>query len=232
LERNNKIQIMKTFRLFLLSLAAIGIIASGCKNMNKTQKGAAIGAGGGAVLGGVVGRALGNTAAGVIVGAAVGGTVGAVIGRKMDKQAEEMKQVMGDAEVKRVGEGIVVEFKDKVLFGYDQSVLSTQAQGSLNKLANVLQKYSDTNIEILGHTDSRGTDDYNQGLSERRAVAAASYLRNNGIAGTRITIKGMGEADPKATNDTDDGRAENRRVEFVITANQKMIDEAKKEANQ
>jgi outer membrane protein OmpA-like peptidoglycan-associated protein len=232
LEKNNKIQIMKTLRLFFLSLVAIGIIASGCKNMNKTQKGAAIGVGGGAVLGGVVGRALGNTAAGVIVGAAVGGTVGAVIGRKMDKQAEEMKQVMGDAEVKRVGEGIVVEFKDKVLFGYDQSTLSTQAQGSLNKLANVLQKYPDTNIEILGHTDSRGTDDYNQGLSERRAVAAANYLRNNGIAGTRIITKGMGEADPKAANDTDEGRSENRRVEFVITANQKMIDEAKKEANQ
>jgi outer membrane protein OmpA-like peptidoglycan-associated protein len=223
---------MKTFRLFFLSLAAIGIIASGCKNMNKTQKGAAIGIGGGAVLGGVVGRALGNTAAGVIVGAAVGGTVGAVIGRKMDKQAEEMKQVMGDAEVKRVGEGIVVEFKDKVLFGYDQSSLSTQSQGSLNKLANVLQKYPDTNIEILGHTDNKGSDEYNQGLSERRANAAAAYLKANGIAGTRITTKGMGESDPKATNDTDEGRTENRRVEFVITANQKMIDDAKKEANQ
>jgi outer membrane protein OmpA-like peptidoglycan-associated protein len=223
---------MKTFRLFFLSLAAIGIVASGCKNMNKTQKGAAIGAGGGAVLGGVVGRALGNTAAGVIVGAAVGGTVGAVIGRKMDKQAEEMKQVMGDAEVKRVGEGIVVEFKDKVLFGYDRADLSTTAQGSLNKLGNVLQKYPDTNIEILGHTDNKGSDNYNQGLSERRANAAAAYLRTNGIAGTRITTKGMGESDPKATNDTDEGRTENRRVEFVITANQKMIDEAKKEANQ
>jgi outer membrane protein OmpA-like peptidoglycan-associated protein len=232
LEKKHQILVMKTFRLFLLSLVVIGSFASGCKNMNKTQKGAAIGVGGGAVLGGVVGRALGNTAAGVIVGAAVGGTVGAVIGQKMDKQAEEMKKVMGDAEVRRVGEGIVIEFKDKVLFGYDQAVLSTQAQGSLNKLANVLQKYPDTNIEILGHTDSRGTDEYNQGLSERRANAAAGYLRTNGITGTRITTKGMGEADPKATNDTEEGRTDNRRVEFVITANQKMIDEAKKEANQ
>src|SRR5687768_16252345 len=223
---------MKTLRLFFLSLVAIGIIASGCKNMNKTQKGAAIGAGGGAVLGGVVGRALGNTAAGVIVGAAVGGTAGAVIGRKMDKQAEEMKQVMGDAEVKRVGEGIVIEFKDKVLFGYDQSHLSAQAQGSLNKLANVLKKYPDTNIEILGHTDARGTADYNQGLSQRRANSAAAYLRANGMTSSRITTKGLGESDPKATNETDEGRTENRRVEFVITANQKMIDDAKKEAGQ
>ena len=84
----------------------------------------------------------------------------------------------------------------------------------------------------MGHTDDRGTDAYNQGLSERRANSAASYLRNNGIAGARITTKGLGESDPKATNETAEGRTENRRVEFVITANQKMIDEAKKEAGQ
>ena len=85
---------------------------------------------------------------------------------------------------------------------------------------------------LVLHTDNKGSDDYNQGLSERRANTAAAHLRTNGIAGTRITTKGMGEADPKASNDTDEGRAENRRVEFVITANQKMIDEAKKEAGQ
>ena len=139
---------------------------------------------------------------------------------------------VGDAEVKRVGEGIVVEFKDKVLFGYDQSDLSTQAQASLNKLATVLQKYPDTNIEILGHTDDRGTDEYNQGLSQRRAVSSANYLKANGINASRITTKGMGESDPKATNATDEGRTENHRVEFVITANQKVIDDAKKEAGQ
>jgi outer membrane protein OmpA-like peptidoglycan-associated protein len=223
---------MKTIRHFSLLLVAFAILFSGCKSMNKTQKGAAIGVGGGAVIGGVVGKALGNTAAGVIVGAAVGGTVGAIIGQKMDKQAEEMKKVMGDAEVKRVGEGIIIEFKDKVLFGYDQSDLTTQSQTSLKKLANVLEKYPDTNIEIIGHTDNKGSDQYNQGLSERRANAAAAYLRSNGIASSRITTKGMGESDPKVSNDTDAGRAENRRVEFVITANQKMIDDAKKEAGQ
>jgi len=223
---------MKTIRHFSLIFLAFAVFASGCESMNKTQKGAVIGAGGGAVVGGVIGNAMGNTAAGAIIGAAVGGTAGAVIGKKMDKQAEEMKQVMGDAEVKRVGEGIVVEFKDKVLFGYDQSDLSTQAQGSLNKLANVLQKYPDTNIEILGHTDDRGTDEYNQSLSQRRAASSAAYLKANGINASRITTKGMGESDPKATNETDEGRTENRRVEFVITANQKMIDDAKKEAGQ
>lgn len=223
---------MKTIRHFSFLLMATGILASGCSNMNKAQKGTVIGAGGGAVIGGVIGRALGNTAMGAIIGAAVGGTAGNIIGKKMDKQAEEMKQVMGDAEVKRVGEGIVVEFKDKVLFGYDQSDLSTTAQASLNKLANVLNKYPDTNIEILGHTDDKGSDEYNQGLSQRRASAASAYLKSNGISATRVIIKGMGESDPKASNETEEGRAANRRVEFVITANQKMIDEANKEAGQ
>jgi outer membrane protein OmpA-like peptidoglycan-associated protein len=222
---------MKTIRQLTVALAMVGLLAGGCKSMNKTQKGAVIGAAGGGVVGGVVGRALGNTAAGVIVGATVGGVVGSVIGRKMDKQAEEMQKVLGDAEVKRVGEGIVIEFKEKVLFGYDQSDLSAQAKTNLTKLANVLKKYPDTNIEVLGHTDDKGTDQYNQGLSERRAIAASNYLKSQGIVSSRLTTRGLGESDPKVANDTDANRAENRRVEFVITANQKMIDEAKNESN-
>jgi outer membrane protein OmpA-like peptidoglycan-associated protein len=222
---------MKTIRQLTVALAMVGLLAGGCKSMNKTQKGAVIGAAGGGVVGGVVGRALGNTAAGVIVGATVGGVVGSVIGRKMDKQAEEMQKVLGDAEVKRVGEGIVIEFKEKVLFGYDQSDLSAQAKTNLTKLANVLKKYPDTNIEVLGHTDDKGTDQYNQGLSERRAIAASNYLKSQGITSNRLTTRGLGESDPKVANDTDANRAENRRVEFVITANQKMIDEAKNESN-
>jgi outer membrane protein OmpA-like peptidoglycan-associated protein len=227
-----KIITMKTIRQFALILSLMGLIASGCKSMNKTQKGAVIGAAGGGVAGGVIGKVLGNTAAGVIVGATVGGVVGSVIGRKMDKQAEEMKKVLGDAEVKRVGEGIVIEFKDKVLFAYDKADLSNQARTNLDKLANVLKQYPDTNIEILGHTDSNGSDSYNQDLSERRANAAATYLRSQGVVNSRVSTRGMGESDPKVTNDTESGRAENRRVEFVITANQKMIDEAKRESNQ
>jgi len=223
---------MKTIRQFALILSLMGLVASGCKTMNRSQKGAVIGAAGGGVIGGVVGRAMGNTAMGAIVGATVGGVTGAVIGRKMDKQAEEMKEVLGDAEVKRVGEGIVIEFKDKVLFGFDQSDLGTTARANLDKLGNVLKKYPDTNIDIIGHTDDKGTDTYNQGLSERRANSAGAYLRSQGIAATRITTRGMGESDPKVSNDTDTNRAENRRVEFVITANQKMVDDAKREAGQ
>lgn len=213
-------------------MVAFAIIAAGCNTLNKTQKGAVIGAAGGGAIGAVAGRAMGNTAMGAIIGAAVGGATGAVIGRKMDKQAEEMEKVLGDAEVKRVGEGIVIEFKDKILFGFDQATLGASAQGSLNKLTDVLKRYPDTNIEVIGHTDDKGTDNYNQGLSERRAVSVANYLRSNGIASSRVVTKGMGESDPKVANDSDANRAENRRVEFVITANQKMKDDAQKEAGQ
>jgi outer membrane protein OmpA-like peptidoglycan-associated protein len=223
---------MKTIRLFALAIVLFGIVASGCKSMNRTQKGAVIGAAGGGAIGAVIGKAAGNTAMGAIIGAAVGGATGAIIGRKMDKQAEEMKKVLGDAEVRREGEGIVILFKEKVLFGYDRSDLTGSAQTNLDKLVNVLQKYPDTDIQIIGHTDSKGTDEYNQGLSERRANSVAGYLRTKGISSPRLTTKGMGESDPVATNDTDEGRSQNRRVEFVITANEKMKEEAKREAGE
>jgi outer membrane protein OmpA-like peptidoglycan-associated protein len=223
---------MKTIRHFTLVLALTGLFAAGCKSMNKSQKGAVIGAAGGGAIGGVIGRALGNTAMGAIVGATVGGVTGAVIGRKMDKQAEEMQKVLGDAEVKRVGEGIVIEFKDKVLFAFDRADLTTQAKTNLDKLTNILQKYPDTNIEVLGHTDSKGTDNYNQSLSERRANSTTSYIRSQGVSSSRLKTRGLGESDPKTSNDTEVGRSENRRVEFVITANQKMIEDAKKESSQ
>lgn len=223
---------MNTIKQFTLILAAIAMLGTGCKSMNKTQKGAVIGAAGGGAIGAVAGRALGNTAMGAIIGATVGGAAGAVIGRKMDRQAEEMKKVLGDAEVRRVGEGIVIEFKDKILFGFDRSDLGTPAQQNLNKLVNVLNQYPDTNIEIIGHTDDKGSKTYNQELSERRATSVAAYLRSNGIASNRLITKGMGESDPKVANDSENNRADNRRVEFVITANQKMIDDAKNEAGQ
>jgi len=223
---------MKTIRHFTLVLALMGLFTAGCKSMNKSQKGAVIGAAGGGAIGGVIGRALGNTAMGAIIGATVGGVTGAVIGRKMDQQAEEMKKVLGDAEVKRVGEGIVIEFRDKVLFGFDRADLTAQAKTNLDKLTNILQKYPDTNIEVLGHTDSKGTDNYNQSLSERRASSVSTYIRTQGVSSSRLSTRGLGESDPKTSNDTEAGRTENRRVEFVITANQKMVEDAKKESSQ
>lgn len=222
---------MKTLQRSVFAVVLAAMIIAGCKSMNKTQKGAAIGTAGGAAAGAVIGRAAGNTALGAIVGAAVGGVTGAVIGRKMDKQAEEIENKVPGAKVERVGEGIVVDFTEKILFAYDRSDLTPKAMDNLNKLVQVLKDYPDTNIEIQGHTDSNGSEDYNMKLSQRRAGEVSSFLRTRGVPATRLTTKGYGESAPVADNGTDDGRAQNRRVTFLITANEKMKDDAKEEAN-
>lgn len=221
---------MITFKKTLTGIVAFSIILGGCKSMNKTQKGAIIGTAGGGAVGAVIGKAAGNTALGAIIGAAVGGVTGAVIGRKMDKQAKEIENKVPGAKVERVGEGIVVEFSDKVLFGFDRSDLNASAETNLDKLSNILKEYPDTDIEIQGHTDSKGSDSYNLNLSQRRAQSVATYLRGKGIAGSRIRTKGFGETAPVASNDTENGRTQNRRVDFLITANEKMKAEARKEA--
>jgi outer membrane protein OmpA-like peptidoglycan-associated protein len=133
---------MKRIKHIAILTALFGITMSSCKTANRTQKGAVIGAAGGGAIGAVIGRAAGNTAMGAIIGATVGGVSGAVIGRKMDKQAEEMEKVLGDAEVRREGEGIIINFKDKVLFGFNSSDLGNNAQGNLDKLVNVLNQLS------------------------------------------------------------------------------------------
>jgi outer membrane protein OmpA-like peptidoglycan-associated protein len=221
---------MRSIQKTLTSLAAVAIILAGCKSMNKTQKGAVIGTAGGGAVGAIIGKATGNTALGAIIGATVGGVTGAVIGHKMDKQAKEIESKVPGAKVDRVGEGILVEFNEKILFGFDQSYLNASAETNLDKLATILKEYPDTDIEIQGHTDSKGTDSYNMTLSEKRAAAVATYLRGKGIPSNRIRTKGFGETAPIASNDTEAGRAQNRRVDFLITANDKMKEDAKKEA--
>ncbi len=211
-------------------LVALGLVMASCKSMNKTQKGAAIGVTGGAAAGAVIGKASGNTAMGAVIGAAVGGAAGAVIGHKMDKQAKEIEEKVPEAKVERVGEAITIEFNSKILFGFDQADLSTEAKNNLGKLATIMKDYPDTDIEIQGHTDDKGTDKYNQELSLRRAYAVRSYLGSKGISASRMKTMGYGESAPEYTNATDDGRAMNRRVEFIITANEKMIQDAEKEA--
>ncbi len=211
-------------------ILSIVLVMAGCASWNKTQKGAVVGTAAGGAMGAVIGRVSGNTALGAIIGAAVGGGAGAIIGHQMDKQAEEIKKTVPDAKVERVGEGIVVEFSSKVLFAFDKSSLSDDAKISLDKLVKVLNGYPDTNIEVQGHTDSKGSESYNQTLSEKRAVAVSGYLSGKNISDSRLTIKGFGETIPKYDNATADGRTQNRRVEFLISANEKMIAEAKKEA--
>jgi outer membrane protein OmpA-like peptidoglycan-associated protein len=210
-------------------LLLIVVIFGGCSSLNKTQKGAAIGTAAGGATGAIVGKATGNSALGAIIGATVGGVSGALIGRKMDKQAEEIEKKVPDAKVLRVGEGIVVEFSSNVLFAFDKSALNSDSKESLNKLSEVLKNYPDTDIELQGHTDSKGSDGYNKKLSTERASIVSNYLTQNGISSKRISVVGYGESLPKYINETEDGRALNRRVEFLITANEKMKTDAEME---
>ncbi|MBN2637152.1 MAG: OmpA family protein [Prolixibacteraceae bacterium] len=221
---------MKKLRMSLLVALTAVFLFTGCASWNKTQKGAVVGTAAGGAAGAVIGRASGNTALGAIIGAAVGGGAGAVIGRQMDKQAEEIAKTVPDAKVERVGEGIVVEFSSNVLFGFDESNLSNDAKTNLNKLVTVLNTYPETDIEIQGHTDSQGSEAYNQTLSVQRATAVTGYLSSAGILTNRLNVKGFGETLPKYENDTENGRTQNRRVEFMITANEKMKAEAEKDA--
>jgi outer membrane protein OmpA-like peptidoglycan-associated protein len=206
------------------------LILSGCASLNKTQKGGAVGVVAGGAMGAVIGKVAGNTGLGAIIGAAVGGATGAVIGNKMDKQAREIEKTVPDAKVERVGEGIVVEFSSNILFGFDKSALSSDAKTNLDKLVTVLNTYPDTNIEVQGHSDDKGSESYKWSLSQRRASSVSAYLSSNGIANNRVNIKGFGESMPKYDNSTDDGRSKNRRVEFLISANEKMKTDAKNEA--
>jgi outer membrane protein OmpA-like peptidoglycan-associated protein len=221
---------MKKFRMSLLLALSAALLLGGCATWNKTKKGAVIGTAAGGAAGAVIGKTAGNTALGAIIGAAVGGGAGAIIGHQMDKQAEEIKKTVPDAKVDRVGEGIVVEFSSNVLFAFDESNLSGDAKMNLGKLVTVLEGYPETNIEVQGHTDSKGSVAYNQNLSEQRATVVSRYLTNSGIATSRLNIVGFGETLPKYANDTSDGRLQNRRVEFLITANEKMKAEAEKAA--
>jgi outer membrane protein OmpA-like peptidoglycan-associated protein len=217
----------------IVAIALSATVLFGCstwQGMNNTQKGAVIGVGGGAATGAAVGKAAGNTALGAIIGAAVGGTAGVLIGKKMDKQAEEIKSEVPNATVERVGEGINVTFSSGVLFGFDKSDLTATAQDNIRQLAQVLNKYPDTYVRVEGHTDDKGTDEYNMGLSERRAKSVAAYLTSQGIASNRVQTYWYGESQPKVANDSEENRAKNRRVEFAIFANEKMKTEAKNEA--
>jgi len=215
-------------------LILTGVVFTGCqsvKNANNTQKGAVIGAVGGAVLGGVLGNNIGkggNGALGAVIGGVVGGVAGGLIGNKMDKQARQISESLPGAKVERVGEGIKLTLgENAVKFDFNKASLTPQAKQNLDKLVPVFKEYPDTDIKIFGHTDSKGADDYNFKLSEQRAESVKSYLASKGLVASRFQIVGVGEAEPIGDNETDMGRSDNRRVEFAIVANQKMIEDAK-----
>jgi outer membrane protein OmpA-like peptidoglycan-associated protein len=228
---------MKNIVLIALALLmSVGTLFTSCealKNTNNTQRGAAIGAAGGALLGGILGNNLGKGgkgAMGAVLGGVIGGVAGGVIGNKMDKQAREIDNALPGADVVRVGEGIkLVLNENAVRFDTNKSTLTATAKTNLDKLISVFKEYADTNIMIYGYTDSTGSAEYNLKLSQERATSVKNYLVSKGLASTRFSTSGMGIADPIATNDTPEGRSQNRRVEFAITANEKMIQEAKSE---
>jgi len=212
----------KTSAVILLILAST-LIISGCSNWSNTAKGAVIGGGGGAAVGAVIGKTLGNTAAGAIAGAAVGGTVGSIIGRNMDRKAEQLERELEGVTVQRVEEGIALSFDSGLLFGFDTSALRDASKENLEKLARIMSDDNETNLMIVGHTDSTGDENYNLRLSERRSQSAANYLIEQGIAADRVQVEGRGEYEPIADNDTEAGRQENRRVEVAIFASEEYI---------
>jgi outer membrane protein OmpA-like peptidoglycan-associated protein len=220
--------------LSLSSLLLVSVFFTGCdsiKNTNNTQKGAGIGAVAGGLLGAVLGNNLGkggNAALGAAIGAAVGGGTGALIGNSMDKQAREIDQALPGANVERVGEGIhLVLNENAVRFDVNKATLTPQAKANLDKLVAVFNSYADTNIEIFGYTDNTGKPEYNLTLSQKRAESVKVYLISKGLVTSRFKTSGFGIADPVASNDTKEGQSQNRRVEFAITANAKMVEEAK-----
>lgn len=234
---------MKAFikKISILVLAAVMAISfTNCKavqNANNKQKGAVIGATGGAILGAIIGNNVGkggNGELGAVIGGVVGGTAGVLIGNKMDKQAQKIEEEIPGAEVERVDDGIVVTFDESsgVYFDTNKYNINSASQATLNKLIGVFKEYPDTNILVVGHTDSQGSEEYNMTLSKNRAYAVTNYLSNNGISNGRLTTNWFGETQPMHDNSTAAGRAKNRRVNVAILPNEKMIEDAKNQAGE
>ena len=219
-------------RATVTSLLAAGtLVSAGCASMNQKERGAVIGAGAGAAIGGVIGNQTGSTARGAIIGAVVGGAAGAIIGHQMDQQAKELDQSIPGAKVERVGEGIQVTFESGLLFDFDSDRIRPDAAKNFQELANSLKKFGNSNLLIVGHTDSQGEDAYNMNLSQRRANSASAYLQSLGVPASRISTAGRGETEPVASNDTDAGRQLNRRVEVAIYASPEYREQVKKSSS-
>jgi len=227
--------IQRKVAVYAIAIATSTMLLVSCdslSNLTNTQKGAGIGAGAGAGIGALIGNKAGNTAVGAVIGGAIGGVAGGLIGKKMDKQAAEIENTVQGAEVIQAGEGIIVKFDSGILFDFDKADLKPDAKENIRQLVKSMNENADTDILVVGHTDNVGRAEYNQGLSERRALSVKSYATTQGLNAGRIKTTGKGASEPISSNETDAGRAENRRVEIVIVANDKMKAEAKAEAGQ
>ncbi|MEP5728885.1 MAG: OmpA family protein [Sulfitobacter sp.] len=184
----------------------------------KTKNGALIGAGTGALIGALAKD--GNRGEGALIGAVLGGAIGAGVGYSLDKQEADLRQQVGsDVQITNTGDRLIVTLPNNLLFATDSTSLTPTLQGDLRALANNVQVYADSTLQIVGHTDSDGDASYNQTLSEGRARSVANVLINNGVPPQRINTFGRGESQPVASNLTPEGKAQNRRVEIVILPN-------------
>lgn len=225
---------MKAIKTLCAALLAAGMLLTGCNSMTNTGKGALIGGGGGGALGAGIGALIGGgkgAAIGSGIGAAVGAGAGALIGNRMDKQAAKLKEQLANADVETVKDAndltaIKVTFPGGILFPTNGTTLSATAQTELAQFAASLKENPNTNVQIYGFTDNTGTMAVNQRVSTGRADSVLSFLAQCGIAPTRLTAQGVPMADYVATNDTPAGRAQNRRVEIYVSADQEMIKQA------
>ena len=200
----------------LATAACVTDPETGQRHISKAAIGGLGGAVGGYLLGDLVGGRHDRTEK--IIGAGLGGIAGAGIGAYMDKQERDLRaRTAGtDVRVTRQGDNLVLNMPSNVTFAYDSATVQPQFQATLDQVAQVLSQYNETYIDVYGHTDSTGSNAYNQQLSERRAGSVASYLETRGVQSARIGTRGFGETQPIAPNDTDAGRAANRRVEIRI----------------
>ncbi|MBO4924222.1 MAG: OmpA family protein [Bacteroidales bacterium] len=214
------------------------MILSGCSSMSKMAQDALIGTGSGAAVCAGVGALIGKdgkaAAIGAAVGSAVGATAGAIIGKKMDQKAAELAALEA-ATVETVEdanglEAIKVTFDSGILFALNKADLNAASKANLAKFASQMADMPETDITIYGHTDNTGSDAVNERLSKQRAESVLNYLKSCGIAGSRMTSEGMSYHMPVASNETAEGRAQNRRVEVYISANENMIKEAEAQA--
>ena len=213
--------------VLIAGLAALSLAACSTTNpytneqqLSKTGGGAIVGAGSGAVLGAIVGTATGtDPRVAALLGAGIGGITGAAIGSYMDQQEAELRaQLQGTGvSVTRVGQQIILNMPSNITFGVDSATVQPTFSETLVAVGLVLKKFNKTIVDVYGHTDNTGSDAHNQDLSQRRAVAVATVLANQGIDQRRFYIEGKGETDPIASNSNETGRAQNRRVEIQIS---------------
>jgi outer membrane protein OmpA-like peptidoglycan-associated protein len=216
MRRSTLIHVSVPMALMLAMSACMTDPYTGQQTINRTAVGIGVGALGGYLLGDVIGGDHDRNAK--VIGVGIGALAGGVVGNYMDQQEAELRrQTAGTGvDVLRQGDELVLRMPAGITFPVDRYDIQPQFQSTLDQVAQTLSSYNQTYIDVLGHTDSTGSDAYNQTLSDRRAQSVSDYLAGHGVARARIGVRGYGESQPIASNETESGRAENRRVEIKV----------------